>query len=91
MAGHFKGNYYWRDPFLTPMIMGGSVPRLQICAPMHFRKHVAADGTKPDLNFGFQGLAACFRAESTTLDAIELVLNTALIYIELSSGHLVYV
>ena len=23
--GYSKGNYYWRDPFLTSMIMGGSV------------------------------------------------------------------
>ena len=23
---YLKGNYYWRDPFLTSMIMGGSVP-----------------------------------------------------------------
>ena len=22
---YLKGNYYWRDPFLTSMIMGGSV------------------------------------------------------------------
>ena len=22
---NLKGNYYWRDPFLTSMIMGGSV------------------------------------------------------------------
>ena len=25
-----KGNYYWRDPFLTSMIMGGSVNNLPV-------------------------------------------------------------
>ena len=25
MAIYLKGNYYWRDPFLTSMVMGGSV------------------------------------------------------------------
>jgi len=28
MAIYLKGNYYWRDSFLTSMIMGGSVVRL---------------------------------------------------------------
>ena len=32
----------------------------------HFRKQAATDGTKLDLNIGNQGLAAWFRAKSTT-------------------------
>ena len=33
---------------------------------IHFRKQAVTDGTKPDLNIGSQGLAAWFRAKSTT-------------------------
>ena len=38
-----KGNYYWRDPFLTSMIMGGSV--VGGFSPTHLNKYAPQNGS----------------------------------------------